>query len=239
MEGSQPGKVAYQWLCFDADGVLFDYDRAEKEALEGALGRVGQRLEPELHALYRQVNQELWSAWEQGQIRADALKTMRFERFFARAGIDVAPDCFARWYLDGLACAHHVYPGCKAALQTLRQRYRLAVLTNGLSNVQRARLARARLRPWFGVVLVSEEIGVAKPASAFFEQALHRMGWPERHRVLVVGDSWQADIAGAAACGLHTCWFNPQGLPLPKGPTVQRVVRSWAELTQWLMDEGP
>jgi len=239
VEGLYPGKVAYKWLCFDADGVLFDYDRAEKEALEGALTRVGQRLEPELHALYRQVNQELWSAWQQGRITTDELKTVRFEHFLAKAGIRARPDSFAQCYLNALARAHHLCPGCKPALKALRRRYRLAVVTNGLSSVQQARLTGSGLMPWFEVVVISEEIGVAKPARAFFEQALHRMGQPKRDKVLVVGDSWEADIAGAAACGLHTCWFNPQGLPLPKGPTVQRVVQSWAELRQWLMNEAP
>ena len=29
----------YKWLLFDADGTLFDYDRAERVALEQALTR--------------------------------------------------------------------------------------------------------------------------------------------------------------------------------------------------------
>jgi FMN phosphatase YigB (HAD superfamily) len=31
----------------------------------------------------------------------------------------------------------------------------------------------------------------------------------------MIGDLWEADIAGAAAAGLKTCWFNPSGLPRP------------------------
>lgn len=31
----------YQWLLFDADGTLFDYDRAERLALAGGLQQIG------------------------------------------------------------------------------------------------------------------------------------------------------------------------------------------------------
>jgi FMN phosphatase YigB (HAD superfamily) len=112
----------------------------------------------------------------------------------------------------------------------------LAVVTNGLSRVQRPRLQGAGLLSLFDVVIISEEIGVAKPARAFFEIAREQMGRPAPETILIVGDSWEADIAGAVASGWDACWFNPDGRPTPPAPTVQRVVRSWAELRQWLVD---
>lgn len=112
----------------------------------------------------------------------------------------------------------------------------MAVLTNGLSRVQRPRLAGAGLLPWFDLLIISEEIGAAKPARAFFDAAWERMGRPAPERVLIIGDSWEADIAGAAACGWRTCWFNPAGAPPPTPEPVPRIVRSWEELRAWLVD---
>lgn len=228
----------YEWLGFDADGVIFDYEQAERTALSEALRTVGQALDPDLLALYRQVNQELWQAWEQGRIHADALKTVRFERFLQRAGIAACPVTFGQIYLTALSRASHLWPGSRPVLKALKTRYRLALLTNGLRSVQRSRLARAALMGHFAVVAISEEIGVAKPARGFFEAALQRMGRPRPERVLVVGDSWEADIVGAATCGLQLCWFNPAGLPVPAAPPVQAVVRSWAELGRWLLGDA-
>ena len=38
--------MTYTWLLFDADGTLFDYDRAEATALEQAFAEVGTVFEP-------------------------------------------------------------------------------------------------------------------------------------------------------------------------------------------------
>jgi FMN phosphatase YigB (HAD superfamily) len=36
----------YQWLLFDADGTLFDYDRAESAALKQAFRMIGAAFDP-------------------------------------------------------------------------------------------------------------------------------------------------------------------------------------------------
>jgi 2-haloacid dehalogenase len=56
----------YQWLFFDADGTLFDYDRAEEQALGQACRRIGVHFAPDLLAAYRRINQELWQDLEKG-----------------------------------------------------------------------------------------------------------------------------------------------------------------------------
>ena len=50
---------------------------------------------------------------------------------------------------------------------------------------------------------------MTKPAAAIFQHALALMGQPSPARVLMVGDNPKTDIAGAAAQGLATCWYNP------------------------------
>ena len=65
------------------------------------------------------------------------------------------------------------------------------------------------------MVVISEEVGVAKPDPAYFDIVFERMGWPERARTLVVGDSLSSDIQGAANYGIDACWFNPAQKPRP------------------------
>jgi 2-haloacid dehalogenase len=60
-------------------------------------------------------------------------------------------------------------------------------------------------------VVVSEEVGAAKPEGRIFEIALAQMGNPPKDGVLMVGDSLTADIRGGNDFGIHTCWFNPAG----------------------------
>ncbi|MEJ5237699.1 YjjG family noncanonical pyrimidine nucleotidase [Limisphaera sp. VF-2] len=232
-------EIPYEWLWFDADGVVFDYDRAEQEALACALRSFGHSLTPGLLKTYRAINQELWAALERSEISAAELKTLRFERFLSAAQLPGNGAEFGERYLEALARMHMLWPGCETFLPRLRSRYRLGLLTNGLLRVQQPRLERAGLLICFDVVLISEEIGAAKPSRTFYQIAWEQSGRPPLQRVLMIGDNWNADVAGAAAFGVHTCWFNPEGRSVPDNPAVQRVVRSWAELAEWLLPEHP
>ena len=85
----------------------------------------------------------------------------------------------------------------------------LAVISNGLGEVVYARLARLDLSDYFDAVVVSSEVGVAKPSPAIFEAAFERLGSPDKATTLMVGDSLSSDIAGGTAFGIDTCWYNP------------------------------
>ena len=74
---------------------------------------------------------------------------------------------------------------------------------------QRGRLDKLGWHAWFEPLVISDEVQVTKPAAAIFQHALDLMGQPSPARVLMVGDNPKTDIAGAAAQGLATCWYNP------------------------------
>jgi FMN phosphatase YigB (HAD superfamily) len=83
-------------------------------------------------------------------------------------------------------------------------------------------------------MIISEEIGAAKPARQFFDAALARLGNPSRQEVLMIGDNWTSDIVGAAQYGLDACWYNPGHRPRPAGCEITREITSLGELTDWL-----
>ena len=79
LEGPKAVK-RYSWIVFDADGTLFDFEHAERTALERTLGSFGVGLSPELYAAYRAISIDLWSRFERGEINSQRLRTARFER---------------------------------------------------------------------------------------------------------------------------------------------------------------
>jgi FMN phosphatase YigB (HAD superfamily) len=83
------------------------------------------------------------------------------------------------------------------------------LITNGLKEVQRPRLARSAISGYFADIVISEEVGAAKPDARIFDAAFQRMGHPRKADVLMVGDSMSSDIRGGKAYGIDTCWFNP------------------------------
>ena len=230
----KPPPTGYQWLLFDADGTLFDYDAGEKAALSRSFARIGVPFAPHLVPAYREINQSLWRALEKGQITPELLKVRRFELLLNQLGIEHSPSAFSQDYLENLAACAELMPDAEVVVAGLHAHYQLAVVTNGLSMVQRGRLARAPIGPHIDHIIISEEVGSAKPEAAFFEEVFTRIGSPPKKAVLMIGDSWSADIQGAAEFGLDTCWFNPARKPRPGTLAITREIAALRELLGWL-----
>ncbi len=220
----------YRWLLFDADDTLFDYRRAEACALEEAFEAAGVPLQPTWMLAYRKVNARAWRELESGRISAARLRVQRFEGLFRTIGVSLDPAAFAAVYLRRLAAQSWLMDGALEVIDPLRADHRLAIVTNGLADVQRPRLAASPIASHIAHLIVSEEVGAAKPQPAIFEAALERMGGPDPRAVLMIGDSLRSDIAGGDAFGLDTCWFNPAGLPADGGPAATYEIRRLAEL---------
>lgn len=205
--------MRYRWLLLDADGTLFNYDRAERDALWLTFEEAGLHFDPTWLGVYRQINAGLWQQFERSEVDQETIKTRRFERLGDELGVALEPVRFGRRYLAHLAKGTHLIEGAEEALQALHGKCGLIVLTNGLKEVQRPRLARSRIGRLIDGVIVSEEVGAAKPDGRIFEIAFEQMGQPSKRDVLMVGDSLSSDIRGGADFGLDTCWFNPDGRP--------------------------
>jgi len=144
---------------------------------------------------------------------------------------DNRPGPMAAW--DDVAAL----PGARDMLAHLHRTYRLIVATNAVlsdATLVRAALARVGLDEFFDTVVTSYDTGAAKPEPAFFTAALRRAfpnGEPHPGKAVMVGDTWETDIAGAMAAGLRTVWLNRHGATRPTGsPTPDAEIRALPEL---------
>lgn len=206
-------KSQFDFIFFDADDTLLDFSRSARRAFALTLDEVAILERDGMYALYQLCNHETWREYEEGKISAVQLRTIRFERFLVRAGLGWAADpaeMNAR-FLDNLVQFAELLPGARELLEELRTSFGLALITNGLKEVQRRRLAQLKVDTYFSAIVVSDEIGLAKPDPAYFDYVLAQVGHPERERVLVVGDNIYSDIQGGQQAGMATCWYNPNG----------------------------
>jgi 2-haloacid dehalogenase len=224
----------YRWLLFDADGTLFDYDRAERAALEQALAQTGVAFDSSHLAIYRQINQALWQRVEKGEITPAVVKVRRFELLLEALHIVYSPATLSANYLECLANCSELVEDAAAVLEALHAKFRIAILTNGLTVVQRGRLARSVIRHQVSDIIISEEIGAAKPAKEFFDTAFARLGNPSKREVLMIGDGWAPDIQGAIQYGIDACWYNPGRKPRPSDYEITREIACLRELNDWL-----
>ena len=60
--------MRYQWILFDADGTLFDFDLAEQTALRKSFELADYPFATETVSIYDRINQTAWQVLERGEI---------------------------------------------------------------------------------------------------------------------------------------------------------------------------
>lgn len=99
--------------------------------------------------------------------------------------------------------AWKIYEDVLPVLDTLASRgISLGIISNWDERLK-SLLEHLKLSSFFDGIIISCDVGFAKPSPVIFEQALRQLGLPPAS-VLHVGDSWEEDVQGARAAGLHT-----------------------------------
>ncbi len=202
--------MRYSYCLFDLDGTLFDYDKAESAAIQKTFQDHNVKYSDSYLLEYRSINKQIWLDYESGLITQDELKTERFRRLLEATGEVADPGKFGVAYLKNLSQERALLPGVIPIIELLSENsIKMYLITNGLKDVQRERLAGSGIKKYFIDVFISEEIGAAKPDKRIFDESFRRMGFPEKAEVLLIGDSLSSDIAGGCSYEIDTCWFNP------------------------------
>ncbi len=200
--------MKYEIILFDVDDTLFDFNISE----ENALSKAFQEFElpkglADYYSSYKEISKELWRELEQGMMTLPELGVVRFNRLFLEHKLDIKAEKFNSMYLKYLGKEVHPIKGSEELCHQLSG-YRLAVITNGYKDVQKARIASSSLCNTFELLITSEEAGAQKPSQEIFDFAFSRLQIMDKSKVLIVGDSLTSDIQGGINYGIDTCWFN-------------------------------
>ncbi|MEO1514903.1 MAG: YjjG family noncanonical pyrimidine nucleotidase [Bacteroidota bacterium] len=226
--------MKYEWLFFDLDNTLLDFDKSSDQALTASLQHFGIPPTPEVKATYHRINKACWDAFEKGELKQELLNTLRFQRLLETLGSNQSAEAFGLHYLQGLSQTTFQVAGAMELLQELSGHYQLAIVTNGLKIVQRPHLAANQMTHFFQAITVSEEIGSSKPNAPFFAHAMQEAGNPSKESVLVIGDSLSSDVKGGIGFGLDTCWFNPKSKTAPSDLQPTHSVQTLPDLARLL-----
>lgn len=230
-------------LLLDFDGTLVDWVRALTIGVEA-----GARHLAELHGLDRAevasralaiegaVFDSHAEGWNLGGVSAPELQQALWRRALDEYGLDdgdaaALAETHWRAEVEGYAAFDDV----AALLGAARAAgIRLALVTNGPGDVQRAKLAQVGLTDAFDAVLISAEVGVAKPDVRIFQAALAALD-ADPARAWHVGDSVDFDVAGAQAAGVGSILINRTGWERAgTEPVPDREIASLDELTALL-----
>ena len=225
-------KKHYSWLWFDADGTLFDYNRAEAAALRNTFSSLTLPFDDSYLDVYRHINHGLWQALERQEITQAVLRYRRFELLMEVIKMTGSPEQMGSTYVEQLSTCSELMDEAYEVLETLSGNSQIAIVTNGLQAVQRGRLANSTIKGFISQLIISEEVGAAKPQSAFFDAAFERCGSPAKNEVLIIGDSLTSDMQGGLDYGIDTCWYNPSGTLKPNGFDITYEIKYLHELLE-------
>jgi len=209
----------WDWILFDADDTLFHFDAYA--GLQRLFQQYDVAFSAEDYQQYQSVNKPLWVEYQNGAITALQLQHQRFQGWADR--LKVTPHDLNSGFLNAMAEICVPLAGAVNLLNSLKGKVKMGIITNGFTALQQIRLERTGFLGYFDLLVISEQVGHAKPHPAIFDYALEKMGNPSRERVMMVGDNPDSDILGGIRAGLATCWLNADNRALPEGiePTWQ------------------
>ena len=205
--------MRYKMILLDIDDTIFDFQAGNRNAIGELMAQLGLS-SPTVFDEYQAINHACWEALERGEMTQEILHVERFRRFLASKGRDDDPKAVADRFAQLLGQQAIWLPGAENLLRTLSGQVPVVILTNGITVIQKARLARSGILQWVSRVVISQEVGAAKPDPNIFEIALDGIAPAD---ALMIGDSAASDILGANRAGIPACWFNPKGKVLPEG----------------------
>ena len=125
-----------------------------------------------------------------------------------------------------------LFPDAHATIDAFRARgVRLALITNGASEHQRAKIVRFELTHRFDHIQIEGEHGFGKPEERAYRHALRTLG-VAAHEAWIVGDNLEWEVIAPQKLGIHAIWYDPQGDGVPAGHAAKpdRIVRMLSEL---------
>ncbi len=232
----------YRAILFDLDDTLFSLRGCEAQALRRTLeyARLLSAMPASYIESYATISSGYWAAratdGTETYTREDVVE-LSWRDFLSAHDLDASRSAeLAQRYWTEFCRSHALNPGAEAVLQRLSSRYRLGMITNGYSDSQRGRLEAAGLLDLFDPLLISEEVGVAKPDLRIFQLALKKLDL-DPEEVLYVGDSISHDREGCLRAGIEFCHYCPDHLAVAELPDVRYRIADLSDLISLLFPD--
>jgi putative hydrolase of the HAD superfamily len=243
-------------IYFDLDDTLCAYWDAAKVGLREAFAA---------HLPAGQTVEGMYAAWSEAF--RDFCPNLRelgyYERYLVEGGhtrieqmrrtlavLGIKDEELTKRLSDTYLARRHanltLFPDALPLLDSLRDRYKLGLMTNGPADVQRSEIQILGLESHFNAVFIEGEMGYGKPEPRLFRLAEETVGCSPGE-LLFVGNSYRHDIRPAIDAGWRAAWVRrdsdvapssasgrPEELPVgAPSPTLE--ISSLKELMQPLL----
>ena len=227
-------------VVFDVDDTLYDLSTPFKEACRTVFPEdTGLDLEGAFLAS-RRYSDSVYASSLSGKISMEEMYIYRFENAFRDYGkkIDAQTALFFQAVYEQKQQEIKMTEAMKKLLENLSGKMKLGIVTNGPTQHQWDKVNTLGVEQWIPKehILISGEIGIAKPDTGIFAAELGRLDL-QKEDVCYVGDSFENDIVGAKGAGWKAVWYNHRGHQATEEVMPDYIVKSEDELIT-LLESG-
>lgn len=237
--------LSIQAVWIDVDQTLLNFDAGARQGMIKAFEACHLPWDEKYYAIFLKENAKLWDRIESGELDRDKMRKIRFPIMFKAFGLPLDdPEGFEQIFTREMYNTAIPMEGALDAMKTIESMHLpLFVATNGHKEGQSNRLLKAGLRDFFEDIFASSDYHAAKPDSRFFQKALEQTSQIlskelRAENILVIGDSWKADIVGAIQFGCPSIWYRQNRKDDPFQPDHQGKTipaDSWQEVLDALV----
>jgi putative hydrolase of the HAD superfamily len=121
----------------------------------------------------------------------------------------ITDDSMLEWLHENFRNHHStsLFPCVENLLKELSSKYKLAMISNTLSNQSKLMLKKTKLDQYFDLIVCSRDLGVRKPNPEIFKIVLERIN-VKPSKTVHVGDSVEIDMYGARDVGITGIWIK-------------------------------
>ena len=194
-------------IFFDLDDTLMDHASAMRSAAIGLHSMTPKSSNIDEFILkWLQAQRRYYPRYLNGELSYQETSRLRIREAIANETSDEEADKLFSDYLKLYRSEWKLFPDALPCLDRLTA-CTLGVITNGPSSEQRSKIRILGIEDRFQHIVVSEEVGHAKPDPRIFHHACELTAAPSSE-VIYVGDVLEIDIHGACNAGLRGIWLN-------------------------------
>lgn len=200
-------------VLFDLDDTLLDTTTAEYRAIckfKNCFQEFNTINKEEFAKLWHKITEELTDRYHNGEFSFEELRENRMKSLFSSFNIKIsdeeAKENFNK-YMNLYEKEWILFDDATKLLEELKGKYKLAIVTNGNSANQRRKIEKTGLGKYFQEIIVSSEVGCAKPNRQIFEIACNKLN-VNSEECMMIGDKFKIDVEGSRNYGMTSVWVN-------------------------------
>lgn len=193
-------------IVFDLDNTLIDRQKAFSEMLKE---RIAATLPEHKKHLKEQAIADILKWDNNGTVS----RSVSFKKYCEKYEVTcMTSEELSTYWTTISGSVVYLFEDARKTLEYLKNKYRLAVLTNGSPISQRRKLESTGVLDLFELSVVSGEVGINKPDEGIFNYMCQQLQ-VQPHQCLYIGDNYEYDILGARNAGWSAIYLNRLHLP--------------------------